>query len=65
MENKIVSLEELSFEELVFKNGGQAPGGDKYNVGNLFGCGIAVAENWVAGKWDSFMSNFMNKPSSF
>jgi hypothetical protein len=59
-------LNDLSFEELISINGGQqAPtGGDRHNVGNCFGCGIAVAENWIEKKWDSFMSNFMNKLGS-
>lgn len=58
--------ETLSIQELVSINGGQqAPaGGDRYNPGNCLGCGIAVAEHWIEKKWDSFMSNFMNKPGS-
>ena len=56
--------ETLSIQELVSINGGQPAGGDRHNEGNCFGCGIAVVEHWVANKWDSFMSNFMNKPGA-
>ncbi len=58
-------LVEIENQELITISGGAPPpGGDKYNLGNVFGCGIAQVEHWITDGWDSFMSNFMNKPGS-
>jgi hypothetical protein len=58
-------LVEIENQELISISGGAPPqGGDRYNLGNVLGCGAAQVEEWITSGWDSIMSNFMNKPGS-